>query len=87
MVFTLLLLFVELLIGPGMSMGEEGELEREGIAGVLLERSMAGLMGTRLGVGGVVDRICTGSLSSSLNAIGSWSQSILYIIVFLLQVV
>jgi hypothetical protein len=72
--FTLLLLV--LLVVVGMSIGtEEGEVEREGIAAVLLER-MAGREVAREGVGGVEERICTGSLSISSNAGGSWSKSI-----------
>lgn len=76
-IFTLLLL-LGLLVLVGMSMGkDEGEVDREGIAGVLRDLRMAGLVGTRAGGGGVEERICTGSLSSS-NAGCRSSQSILW---------
>lgn len=80
-VFTLLLL--ELLFAARMSIGaDEGEVERDGIAGVLLDRNIAGRI-ARTGMGGVEERICTGSLSSS-NAEGSWSKSIsIYLYLFL----
>ena len=74
--FTLLLLLELLPFMGSMSMGrDEGELEREGIAGVLLERNMAGLV-VGMVEGGVEERICTVSLSSSYAGC-SWSQSIL----------